>query len=135
VSFHATQEALGSRARVKNGLFVARAVLTAAVLMGATGCTATFTPEPVVVAYDAPVAAAEVVPYDIYAYPRVYYGGTYVYLVNGRWYFPSARGWMVYRQEPHELRRYRAEIHRAPERRQSPPVAPPREYGRERRPR
>jgi hypothetical protein len=105
-------------------------------LLGASGCTATFTPEPVaVVTYEVPVVQAEVVPYDIQRYPRVYYGGTYVYLVEGRWYFPTARGWMVYREEPRELGRYRTQIERGPEPRRSPGYAAPREQRRERRPR
>lgn len=111
------------------------AVLAAAALLGAIGCTATFTPEPVAVAYEAPVVQAEVVPYDIYRHPRVYYGGTYVYFVDGRWYYPTARGWMMYREEPRELRRQRTQIERSPEVRRSPAYVPPREYERERRPR
>jgi len=64
------------------------------------------------VVYEEPVYEAEVVPARIEYYPRVQYRGQYVYYVDGRWYAPSSRarrGWVVYRDEPRELRRYRVE--------------------------
>jgi len=90
--------------------------LVAASLLLATGCTATFVPKPVAVeTYTEPVLVrAELVPTDIYGYPRTYYGGTYVYLVDGRWYRPTDRGWMVYRREPTELGRERHYIYSQP---------------------
>jgi hypothetical protein len=99
---------------------------------------ATVRPEPVAVTYEyePPVVEATVVPVDIRAYPRVDYSGGYVYLVDGRWYYPSARGWMVYRDEPRELSRYRAQIERSPRYRSPPAVyAYPQERRRERSPR
>ncbi len=47
------------------------------------------------------------VPPDIYAYPHVWYGGQYVYLVGDRWYSPYGRGWVALRGEPPALQRYR----------------------------
>jgi len=93
------------------------------------------------------VAPAAVVPMDVWSYPRVYYDGGYVYLVNGLWYQSTPRGWVVYRREPVELARQRTRIYAAPRggvlprtpaygyppyRRQ--PREEPREYGRERTP-
>jgi hypothetical protein len=63
---------------------------------------------PVVGGYD--TAYAEYVPPDIYAYPHVWYEGGYAYLVGDRWYYPSRAGWVVLRQEPSPLYRYRAEV-------------------------
>src|SRR5262249_35682097 len=107
--------------------------LAAISLLGAAGCVATVEPRPVAVTYEPTVVDAATVPVDIYAYPRVYFGGSYVYLVNGRWYFPSARGWMAYRQEPRELSRRRVRIERTPRGFPPPPVYSfPRERPRER---
>jgi hypothetical protein len=64
------------------------------------------------VVYGYPVVEASYVPARIEYYPRVYYRGGYAYYVDGYWYYPSAaasRGWVVFRDEPHELRRYRVE--------------------------
>ena len=70
-----------------------------------------------------PAVHAELVPVEISAYPRVYYHGTYAYLVDGVWYYPTDRGWMVFAEEPLELRRYREST------RPSPRYVPPeREY-------
>ena len=56
-----------------------------------------------------PVVQADVVPVTIETYPHVYYRGSYAYLVDGRWYYRSrARGWVIMREEPTELARYRA---------------------------
>jgi len=51
---------------------------------------------------------AENVPPNIYAYPHVSYGGSYAYLVDDRWYYPSEGRWVVLREEPAELRHYRS---------------------------
>jgi hypothetical protein len=61
--------------------------------------------------YEHPVVAPEYVPERIEYYPRVRYRGEYTYLVDGRWYYPSRtpRGWVVFKEEPEELRRYRIE--------------------------
>jgi hypothetical protein len=50
---------------------------------------------------------ADSVPDDIYAYPHVYYGGGYAYLVGDSWYYPNSGSWVVLRGEPPELYRYR----------------------------
>src|SRR5688572_29114544 len=39
--------------------------------------------------------------------PGVYYRGRYAHLHDGRWYYPTERGWVVFREEPRELQRYR----------------------------
>ncbi len=125
---------------------VAAAALSA---LAAAGCEATFTPaEPVVTYYGgATLAPAPAVPVDIWAYPRVYYGGSYLYLVDGRWYQPTPSGWMTYRREPVELSRARTRIYASPglnrrvvprspaygyPRTNVPPPQPPVEYDRER---
>ena len=123
------------------------AALAAACALGATGCEATFTPAEPVYAYadGAIVAPVAAVPADIGAYPRIYYGGTYVYLVNGSWYEPTRSGWVVFRREPVVLARERARIYASPRVRPSPaygypaprpapPVQEPYEYNRERTP-
>jgi hypothetical protein len=136
VSFQAIERPRVPKANGIAGISVGFGVFAAAILLAGSGCTATFTPEPVTVTYREPVVEAQAVPVDIYTYPRVFYGGTYVYLVDGRWYAPSPRGWVVYRQEPRELNRYRVRIQSSPRYQQRAPVyAAPREEGRERRPR
>ncbi len=85
--------------------------------LGATGCEATFTPaEPVVASIGVDFAPVATVPPDIWGYPRVYYGNSYVYLVNGAWYRPTTRGWVVFRREPVELARQRTRIYASPRR-------------------
>lgn len=132
--------------------------LAAVALLGMAGCEATISPPPpprfaVTYAADAVVPAPSV-PYDIYAYPHVYYDDTWVYLYDGRWYYPSPQGWMTYQQEPRELGRSRTRIESSPRdyryqtpgytpspRYSAPPPPPPgpvyqapTEQGRERRP-
>jgi hypothetical protein len=118
-----------------NPMHVARPLRTAALLsalVGLPGCTVRTYP-PAVAGY-ATVYAGDV-PVDIYAYPHVYYDGSYVYLVGDRWYYPTERGWVVLRGEPPQLYRYRTTyVQRAPsaypgyyrgyERRQYAPPAP-----------
>jgi hypothetical protein len=99
----------------------------AAALM--VGCAGTLSTEGYAV-YGHPVVRAELVPVEISAHPRVYYGGTYAYLVGGVWYYPTDRGWVIFEEEPAELRRFRESY------RSSPRYVPPeRELGfpRERR--
>jgi hypothetical protein len=50
------------------------------------------------------------VPADVRSYPRVHYRGADAYLVNGRWYYAAPQGWVVFREEPRELARYRTEL-------------------------
>jgi hypothetical protein len=138
VLFDAIQRLLGFGVTGNLGTFAQRGAFSAVTLLGATGCMATVQPEPVTLTYeyDSPVVEASVVPIDIRAYPRVYYSGGYVYLVDGRWYYPTARGWMIYRDEPRELRHYRAQVERSPRYRPPPTVyAYPQERRRERTPR
>jgi hypothetical protein len=80
------------------GMFGAAALLLTASCAGTTSAT---------VAYDYPATYVETVPVDIAYYPRVYYRGHYAYWVHDRWYYPSGRRWVVFREEPHELQRYR----------------------------
>ncbi len=64
--------------------------------------------------YGYPVAEPAYIPEYIYAYPRVYYNGRYAYLVDGRWYYPSTGGWVVFREEPRELRSFRYYYRQSP---------------------
>ena len=116
--------------------------------LGATGCEPPFGPAgPVVASVGVDLAPVATVPPDIWGYPRVYYGNSYVYLVNGAWYRPTPRGWVVFRREPVELARQRTRIYASPRRgvqrvpvygypRPAPPVPrrAPDEYGRQRTP-
>ncbi|MGK3998578.1 hypothetical protein [Sorangium sp. So ce1024] len=97
------------------------AALVAFALLGATGCAAevhtraaspaTVTYEEVTV-YEEPVVHVATAPAYIETYPRVYYRGTYVYYVDGRWYYPSPRGWVYYRTEPRALVHHRIDFDR-----------------------
>ncbi len=80
------------------GMFGAAALLLAAGCTGTTSAT---------VAYGYPATYVETVPVDIVYYPRAYYRGHYAYWVDGRWYYPRSGRWVVFREEPHELQRYR----------------------------
>jgi hypothetical protein len=89
------------------------AAIAAASALGAAGCEATFhATEPFAVGYEQEglLVRAQVVPSNIWAYPHVYYGGTYAYLVDGVWYYPTPNGWMVFRREPVELSRERTQL-------------------------
>ncbi len=89
----------------------------------------------------APVAS---VPPDIWSYPRVWYAGAWVYLVNGAWYQPTRSGWVVFRSEPVQLSRERTRIYASrrapapgyayPPPARRPPLQEPTEFGRERTP-
>jgi hypothetical protein len=102
-----------------------------ATLAGLPACVARVYP-PTVGGYA--TVYADSVPPDIYAYPRVAYGGGYAYLVDGAWYYPSSGGWVVLQGEPPELYRYRTTYVQ-----QAPPAygpyyrgrtyAPPAQYG------
>jgi hypothetical protein len=69
-------------------------------------CTGTTTVQADAV-YGYAVAEPAQVPPQIYYQPRVYYRGQYAYLMDGRWYYPQRGRWVVFRDEPTELRRYR----------------------------
>lgn len=119
------------------------AALAAACALGAAGCEATITPGSAVVAVtgEGLIAPVAVVPADVWVSPRVFFGGEYVYLVNGLWYRPTPQGWFVYRREPVELARQRVRIYASPRPSYVPrtpqyayPPSAPRERGRERTP-
>jgi hypothetical protein len=117
---------------------VAPAVGALVIALSAWGCTVTTTARtrPVVVEDDV-VVQAEVVPVDVYSRPRYYYGNRYVYLVDDRWYYPSSRGWVVYRREPVELRRHRVRYYDNYRARRTPEYgypSPRRDYGYPRQP-
>ena len=61
---------------------------------------------------DYPAEYVETVPPRIEYYPSVVYRGSPAYLVEGRWYYRSRDRWVVFRDEPVELRDYR--VRRAP---------------------
>jgi hypothetical protein len=110
--------------------------LCGVIALAATGCVGTVGAEGGVV-YGYPTVYAEVAPADLTIYPRVYYRGAYAYLVDGAWYYPSAGGWVVFRQEPVELYRYRtrylpADRYHGPYRGYGYPQERPRTYERER---
>jgi hypothetical protein len=110
------------------------AAAAAALALGAgaaplAGCVATVGTEGGVL-YGYPVARTEIVPVEITTYPRVYYQGRYAYFVNDRWYYPSDTGWVVFREEPVELKRHRTEHRRSP--RYVPPPRHEYSYPRER---
>lgn len=102
--------------------------------LAGAGCAGTYGYD-MIYGYDA--MPAEIVPPAIEAYPHTYYRGSYAYLVGNHWYYPTQRGWMVFRQEPRELARYRTRIAPAAPMRPHalpppgyayPPEAPRREY-------
>lgn len=81
-----------------------RMLALSAPLFAASGCAASFHGD---TGYGYTVVAVDTVPHAIHTYPRVWYHGTYVYLVNGVWYAPRGNGWVRYYDEPYELRRHR----------------------------
>jgi hypothetical protein len=56
------------------------------------------------------VEKREVDPVLIARAPRVLYGGEWARLLDGHWYYPSDGGWVVFEEEPTELRRERDTI-------------------------
>jgi hypothetical protein len=59
------------------------------------------------VLFSYPVVHVESAPPRVYERPHTVYRGRNAYLVDNRWYYPSERGWVYFREEPRELRRYR----------------------------
>ena len=53
------------------------------------------------------VEAATIDPLVIERAPRALYGGEWARLVDGHWFYPTTHGWVVFREEPAELRRER----------------------------
>ncbi|AUX19759.1 uncharacterized protein SOCEGT47_002110 [Sorangium cellulosum] len=99
------------------------AALAVSALLGAAGCAAEVRTRAVAPArptvvvqeltvVEEPVVHTRVVPVDIEARPRVYYHGTYVYYVDGRWYYPTRHGWAYYRREPRALAQHRVHLER-----------------------
>ena len=110
---------------------ISAAALAAAI--GVSGCTAEVYP-PKVGGYTTVYATN--VPPDMTLYPRVAYAGSDVYLVGNSWYYPYGHRWLVLRQEPPELYRYRTTTlvarpvyQRVPPGYVSRPYAPPAQYG------
>ncbi|WP_129579966.1 hypothetical protein [Sorangium sp. Soce836] len=108
------------------------ALAAAALAAGASllaGCLGTVGAEGYVVS-GFPVVRAEVVPMELAASPRVYFHGTYAYLVDGQWYYPTNRGWVIFEREPAELRRYRQTYRASPRYVPERELSFPRERGR-----
>src|SRR5262245_37885694 len=112
-----------ARAPHRSSRLAVLAALVALALLGATGCVAevhtraaapahaTVTYQEFAV-YEEPVVHIAAAPVHVETYPRVYYRGTYVYYVDGRWYYPSRHGWVYYREEPRALVHYRVDFER-----------------------
>lgn len=98
---------------IGNGRKYLRAAAALAALcaggVGLLGCVASG--EAQVVA-DYPVIEVTTVPVQIEAYPRVYYEGSYAYLVDGHWYYRSHNRWVTFRREPPTLVTFRADYNR-----------------------
>jgi hypothetical protein len=58
--------------------------------------------EPAVEVETVPVDV-QTMPVEVESYPSYAYGGSSVYLVDGRWYRRSGGSWVVYRGEPRPL--------------------------------
>jgi hypothetical protein len=87
--------------------------------VAAAACTAEVQTRPVAVAE---VEEVDDAPPDVEAYPRTYYEGHVVYLVNDRWYYPRHGRWVYYRREPAELVRRRPYVQQAPPARRVAPA-------------
>src|SRR4051794_29595470 len=99
------------RIKDKSSWFRAGAVVaTGALALAMTGCTAEVHTARPVVEYDEPVVEVQAAPVRVESYPRYTYRGRDVYLVDGRWYSRRGGRWVVYREEPRELARYRTQV-------------------------
>jgi hypothetical protein len=92
-----------------------------AVAVGVAGCAADVY-RPTVGGYTAVYATN--IPPDMTVYPRAAYAGGYAYLVGNRWYYPAGRRWVVLREEPPQLYRYRTTYVAPPVYRAAPVYAP-----------
>lgn len=110
----------GLLARGKPRTWIARAVLTALSALATAGCEATFTPGPLTATWDEGAVWYVEPPTDVSAYPHVWYGDRWVYLIDGTWYAPTPRGWTILREEPRELGRYRSYYEPGPIQRYAP---------------
>lgn len=93
--------------------FISASLLAAALVL-VPGCTARLmagTPT-VIDGYGA--VYTDDVPADLSIYPRVFYRGSYAYYVQGQWYRRAPDGWVIYRETPPELNRYRPFVQQAP---------------------
>jgi hypothetical protein len=83
----------------------AKQALWMALILGATAVTVSCGPLEV----DGHAIASPVtIPAQIETYPRVRFHGDYAYLVGHDWYYRDGwYGWVVFRDEPVELRTYR----------------------------
>jgi hypothetical protein len=92
--------------RVKTTSILAAAAITITVALG--GCTyrAAYPTTGYVELSSAPV--------DVSGYPRRYYDGRTVYLVDDRWMYPDSNRWVYYQQEPPYLTQQRTYIRQAP---------------------
>jgi hypothetical protein len=97
------------RAFPRLGRSLRAAALGACVAVALPGCMAHARGE---IVYDHEAEYVEAPPPRIEHYPSTYYRGEPAYLVEGRWYYRSGPRWVVFRDEPRELREYR--VHRAP---------------------
>lgn len=118
----------GPLARGNSGIFVAFTALAGLTALATSGCEATFTPGPLTATWDTGAEVYVEPPGDLSAYPHVWYDGRWVYLVQGAWYAPTTQGWIILRDEPRELGRYRTYYEPGPPRRYQPTL--PRERGR-----
>ncbi len=89
-------------------------------ILTATGCSASVRVRPTVAGYA--VAPIDTVPVAIGGYPRTIYRDQYAYLVDGRWYYPTNDGWVVFLEEPQPLEQYRLRVQSAPPATRSPDV-------------
>ena len=128
MSTKTTMPRSGLLARGNPRTFVACTVLAGLSALAAAGCEATFTPGPLTATWDADAVWYVEPPVNVHAYPHVWYGDRWVYLVDGTWYAPTTQGWTILREEPRELGRYRTYYEPGPRRRYAP--SPPRERGR-----
>ena len=85
-----------------------RALVVGSLLLGAAplGCAGSAQLRAGVL-YEQPVYYVDAPPPHVYRYPSAHYHGRPAYLVDGRWYYSSPGGWVVFREEPRELRVYR----------------------------
>jgi hypothetical protein len=109
-------------------MIVTMTALAGLTALATAGCEATFSPGPLTATWDTGGYWSVEAPDDVYAYPHVWYEDRWVYLVNGAWYAPTSQGWVILRDEPRELGRYRSYYEPGPVRRYTP--SPPRERGR-----
>jgi hypothetical protein len=63
------------------------------------------------VVYDHPVYYVDE-PHGVSGYPSAQYRGRPAYLVDDRWYYSTPKGWVVFREEPRELRAFRERRYR-----------------------